>query len=56
MFNAGASDETDSAETETLRPLEAKKSPLAAPKTEEESASYFTKYVTEVPGYEVPNT
>ena len=52
MFGAGAgaseSDETDSSETDALRPFEAKKSPLTAPKTEEESgggATYFTKYV-----------
>ena len=50
MFGAGvgASDETDSTETDALRPFEAKKSPLTAPKTEEESdsgATYFTKYV-----------
>ena len=61
MFGAGVgaseSDETDSTETDALRPFEAKKSPLTAPKTEEESvsgATYFTKYVlTLVPGYKV---
>ena len=46
VFNAGATDETDSVENETTRPSEASRA-SASPKTEEDASgggTYFTKY------------